>query len=404
MHSLSINSSAPFPIQNVDCVDAVQAAVLAARERNEALYPTGSGTKLHLGLTPTKPGQVLKLRGLNRLVDYPSRDMTITVESGISLAELGKILDQEGQELPIDGSPDSTVGGMLAMNTSGPRRTSRGTLRDYLIGISFVSDEGKIIHGGGRVVKNVAGYDLMKLQTGAMGTLGIITQATFKVIPKPESREFLSFSVNGSALGPTLDRLHGSPSRPAILELLNARAARSIGIESSETWVLVLGFEEKKVTVAKQISTLKTELQGSPVRDVRTVSGADADGLLTKLTAHLTDGPDRMTGKTNLLPSQVAVYCQAADKLHPESEIHAHPHVGVVMVSYPVDFPRERAAQMVSELTPPAPGGFVLRSAPAEWKPMLMKPPADATLADMVRKLKATLDPQDLFNPGRWVY
>ncbi|MGL6072661.1 MAG: FAD-binding oxidoreductase [Fimbriiglobus sp.] len=389
---------------SVDTVEAVQAAVVTAHERHEALYPSGSGTKLYLGLTPTKPGHILELRQLNRLIDYPARDMTITAEAGMTLGELGKVLNQEGQELPIDGPAEATIGGMLATNTSGPRRTSRGTLRDYLIGISFVSDEGKVIHGGGRVVKNVAGYDLMKLQTGAMGTLGIITQATFKVIPKPETRAFLSFSVSGAALGPTLDRLHGSSSRPAILELLNSRSARSLGIETSDAWALVLGFEEKRVTVAKQIATLQAELKGSPVRDVRTVTDVEADVLLTKLTAHLADAPERMTGKANLLPSQVAAYCQLAESLHPESEIHAHPHVGVVMVSYSVDFPRERAVQMVSELTPKTPGGFVVRRAPSEWKPMLMKTPPDAILADMVRQLKATLDPQDLFNPGRWVY
>src|SRR6478736_2819398 len=124
---------------------------------------------------------------------YPARDMTITVQAGVTIARLRDVLKAEGQQLPVDVPfPDrATLGGAVATNASGPRRFGHGTLRDYVIGISVVDDRGEEMKGGGRVVKNVAGYDLMKLYTGSLGTLGIITQLTLKVKPRPEASRWV---------------------------------------------------------------------------------------------------------------------------------------------------------------------------------------------------------------------
>src|SRR5207253_9213768 len=128
------------------------------------------------------------LRGLAEVIDYPARDMTITVQAGITLARLQALLATEKQRLPVDvPHPDrATLGGALATNASGPRRLGFGTLRDYVIGMTVVNDEGQEVKAGGRVVKNVAGYDLCKLHVGALGTLGVISQATLKLRPRPE--------------------------------------------------------------------------------------------------------------------------------------------------------------------------------------------------------------------------
>src|SRR5262249_50140763 len=148
-----------------------------------ALYPFGGSTMPNLGCTPTKPGLGIDMRAFDQVIDYPARDMTITVQSGITIAKLQEVLAKENQRLPIDvPMPETaTLGGAIAVNASGPRRYGYGTLRDYVIGISFMNDEGQEVKAGGRVVKNVAGYDICKLQIGALGTLGIITQVTLKV-------------------------------------------------------------------------------------------------------------------------------------------------------------------------------------------------------------------------------
>src|SRR5438874_8668927 len=119
--------------------------------------------------------------------------MTVTVQAGITLAKLQELLASENQRLPVDvpQAERATIGGALAANVSGCRRYGFGTLRDYLIGISVVNDEGQEVKAGGRVVKNVAGYDLCKLYIGSLGTLGIITQVTLKLKPRPEEEAFV---------------------------------------------------------------------------------------------------------------------------------------------------------------------------------------------------------------------
>ena len=151
---------------------------------------------LDFGMPPARPGIALSTTALNQVIDYPARDLTITVQAGITMKELQATLAKENQWLPIDIPETATIGGAIACDVSGPRRYGYGTLRDYVIGITVVNDRGEETHAGGRVVKNVAGYDFMKLHTGALGTLGVITQVTLKVKPKPEALGLMTNSLS----------------------------------------------------------------------------------------------------------------------------------------------------------------------------------------------------------------
>src|SRR6266852_9872204 len=133
------------------------------------------------------------LSALNRLVEHKAEDMTATVGAGMNLADLQKQLALNGQWLPIDPPNPAglSIGALLGWNVSGPRRFGYGTVRDYVIGLQVVLADGRIIHSGGKVVKNVAGYDLMKLFIGSNGSLGIIVEVTFKVLPLPETEQFV---------------------------------------------------------------------------------------------------------------------------------------------------------------------------------------------------------------------
>ena len=167
----------------------VAAAVRVAYEEDQPLYPLGGQTALDYGFTPTRPGIGLDLTGLNRVVDYTPRDMTILVEAGIRMADLAALLAAENQQLPIDvpRAAEATLGGVVATNWTGPRRYGYGTIRDYVIGIHAVDGRGMAFKGGGRVVKNVAGYDFCKLLCGSLGTLAVITQLALKLKPIPET-------------------------------------------------------------------------------------------------------------------------------------------------------------------------------------------------------------------------
>ncbi|HEY2159230.1 MAG TPA: FAD-binding oxidoreductase, partial [Isosphaeraceae bacterium] len=130
-----------------------------------AIYPQGGRTALDYGGVPRRPGVAVDVTGLARVIDFPAADMTITVEAGITLDALSRVLDSEGQRLEIDApqATQATVGGIFATNATGPRRYGCGRPRDQIIGVGFVTSDGNLVKGGGRVVKNVAGYDFPRL-------------------------------------------------------------------------------------------------------------------------------------------------------------------------------------------------------------------------------------------------
>jgi glycolate oxidase FAD binding subunit len=175
-------------------VAAVLKAVASAGLR---VLPRGAGSKMEWG-NPARAGElVLSLRRMNRVLEHAYGDMTTTVEAGCTFQQLQETLSVHGQRVALDPLwPDkATVGGILATNDSGPLRARFGSLRDLIIGVTLVLPDGTVAKSGGKVVKNVAGYDLPKLATGSLGTLGIITQAIFRLHPTPRESRTLTFST-----------------------------------------------------------------------------------------------------------------------------------------------------------------------------------------------------------------
>ncbi len=174
-----------------------QAVVRDAAARGAALAFLGGGTELGLGNPAERVDAVVRTERLERIVEYAPSDMTITVEAGITLGALQRTLAPERQRLALDPPlPElATVGGLIATNGYGPRRARYGTLRDAIVGISFVRADGRHVRGGGKVVKNVAGFDLPKLLVGSLGTLGLIATATLRLHPLPERERWLNVVV-----------------------------------------------------------------------------------------------------------------------------------------------------------------------------------------------------------------
>ena len=176
---------------------------------------------MEVGLPARTPGTAVDMTRLDKVIDYPARDMTITVQAGIRVSRLQEILASEGQTLPLDIPwPDkATVGGLLACNVSGSRRLAHGTPRDFVIGLTVVDDHGKLTKSGGRVVKNVAGYDMAKLHIGAHGTLGPMAQVTLKVRPLASKHESGRLSRANSGVG----YVSSEPVRVDSVEAVNCR-------------------------------------------------------------------------------------------------------------------------------------------------------------------------------------
>jgi glycolate oxidase FAD binding subunit len=387
--SITIDSFGPLPVQRPASVAELRDLVTRTRAARRAVYPAGGRTALDYGLPPGKPGVACDTTALDAVLDYPARDMTITAQAGITLAALQAELAKEGQWLPIDvPAPEkATLGGVVAVNASGPRRYGHGTLRDYVIGISFVTDDGTEVKAGGRVVKNVAGYDLMKLQIGALGTLGVVTQLTLKVKPRPEAGAAVALGCDTASLAPVLDALAATRTRPVAVELLNREAARAVAgraggvsplFREPGEWVVLVAFEEKAAAVRWQVATLLDELKAVPARDAAELPG---DSILEALTAMQRRPESRLVGRLSVLPSKLAETV-AAQKA---SLVHAHALNGVVwlhddeaipeaavLVRAPVDVKRKRG---------------VWGPLPDSW--------------ELMRHVKRTLDPDNVFNPGR---
>ena len=172
-------------------------ALRVANESTLAIIPRGGGTKLGWGNPPSRADLVLSTARLNRILEHAWADLTVTVEAGCSIQTLQQTLAQHGQRLAIDTLwlERATVGGILSANDSGALRLRFGALRDLILGVTIALPDGTLASSGGKVVKNVAGYDLPKLVTGALGTLGVITRAVFRLHPLPRNTRSFSISI-----------------------------------------------------------------------------------------------------------------------------------------------------------------------------------------------------------------
>lgn len=390
-----------------ETVDALRQAVVDRVKQGHALYPQGGGTALDFGGIPRQPGVVIDIRALSQVIDYPAADMTITVQAGITMAALRAVLAEQRQRVLVDAPhPDrATVGGVFATNTSGPRRFGAGRPRDQLIGVSFVTSDGALVKGGGRVVKNVAGYDFPKLLTGSLGTLGIITQLTLKVRPIPEadSLVWVPFSTADS-LGPVLDRLNTSATRPVAVELLNPTGARlageALGFPVGD-WAIVVGFEDNAASVAWQVDRLMIELGRT---NIVIREGADAAPLWSSLTEFQAAEVGPVSFVANLRPSTVAPFVRGLD---PDRwAVQTHAGNGIVRAHALGASDWQALAPEIDRLRAAADrdgGNLILSRCPTEAKERLRvwgEPRPDWALAERVKR---ALDPKGVMNPGRFV-
>lgn len=389
------------------------AIIKQAAANLDAIVPSGSGSKMNIGYAPSRKGVVLGTKNLNKVIDYPARDMTVTVQAGILIKDLKEMLVKENQRLPIDDPypANSSLGGLLATNTSGPRRFGWGTLRDYVIGISVLNDEGVETKAGGRVVKNVAGYDFCKLHTGALGTLGVISQVTLKVRPKPEASAFLLLTLNLANVESVLDRIHNTKTRPVAVELLNKTALqhplfKHLAVTSD--YGIFIGFEHSTEAVKWQTETLANELADVPNSKLEFINAPSDSALWQALgefqAARISGCP--LTFKANIPSAKVATFASFALETIPGVFLQAHAGSGIVFGHIPEGISQQVAFNSIDMLLQKAvryQGNLVLPYCLPEWKADF--PVWGQTRPDVkvMRKVKESLDPKALFNPGRFV-
>jgi glycolate oxidase FAD binding subunit len=267
------------PAAVVEPTDAREVAEVIrwARANGGALLPATTGLYLPLGNPPAALDVAISLGRMTRVLYYDPADLTLGVEPGIPLAKVQEMLSKDGLLLPVDPpyADGAAVGGLVAANASGPLRFAYGAWRDFVVGMKFVTGEGTPVKSGGRVVKNVAGYDLSKIMIGSLGTLGIITEINFKLSPlPPETATFVAAFPGAEVALQMRDRIVHSAWQPQAIELLDPRAAAlaSHASLSADQWSLVVsvgGVAQVIQRHSRDFSALASELQAASFSEVR---------------------------------------------------------------------------------------------------------------------------------------
>jgi len=383
------------------------------------LYPRGGGVLSSLGNLPAQVDVILDLSRLNRIVDYQPADLTVTTEAGITLAALRRELAQGDKYVPLEAprTDRATVGGILATGFSGPLRFSYGLPRDWTIGISVAGSDGSEARAGGRVVKNVTGYDLNKLYTGSLGTLGVIVEASFKLAPLQGTwaalaAPFPSTSGALTAAGTLISRVYA----PQGLQVVSRDIAAKLGLDvPGDTEAVALAFisgRSRAVSRRVEESARQLEAGGSPGGETLDEAAA------TDLLARLTDLPWReddlpsLALKVTLPPSNVGSLV-AAMELPPDTGLIADPGFGTVhLLRWPsaagvepepdatldlIDSARRNARNLggavAVEICPPR-----IKAGIDVWDGCV----GEAEL-EIMRRIKRNFDPAGIFNAGRFV-
>jgi glycolate oxidase FAD binding subunit len=338
---------------------------------------------MSIGNVPSRYDIALRTTTLDRVIEYEPADMTVTVEAGITFGVLQSLLAEHNQFLPIDAPADATVGGVLAANISGPSRHAYGLPRDWLIGCRVVLADGTIIKGGGRVVKNVAGYDIPKLAVGSLGTLGVIAEATFKLAPLPSVQETLIVKCE------TIESA-GRLVFAADERSLALRALAIAGHEPIEGRTWTVGFWLAGTPTAVGRTRAELEQLGTTER---------GDGAWWQQEPVM---DDTIALKASMLPSDVAAFCEHASVN--ATSVIAYPTTGLVDAALADTEPDESARRIheARRYVVERGGSLVVTSAPAEVKRRI-DVWGEVEGLDVMRALKQQFDPKSTLNPGRFV-
>jgi glycolate oxidase FAD binding subunit len=354
----------------------------------------GARTLSQIRPSPVAVG--VSLRRMTRIVAHEPDDMTVVGEAGITVGELNAATASARQRLPVDPCDPglTTLGSLIGASHSGPLRLSEGTPRDLLIGIRFVGHGGMQIHGGGRVVKNVAGYDLMKVMGGSFGTLGIITEVTFKVRPLPARYCLAIMSYQCAPDAFATARTLNDAIPLSHLEILSPALAAAF--EPAAKFLLFAGFSGSSPEIDYQAKKIR-ELMGP---DDKILDDQDALAQY-QLLRDIDFYSKPLSAQIAVAPARLAIALDAC-----ASEFRAQPGVGVAQI-FPVEevsaqSSREAVARW-REVAHSARGNLRLIAAKAVRQELqFFDTPNDGALT-LMRRLKAAFDPAGIFNPGCFV-
>ncbi|MCH7812093.1 MAG: FAD-binding oxidoreductase [Chloroflexi bacterium] len=401
----TVDGLAPRLVASPASADELAAVLAATNDRRGAAIPWGGGRHMALGNPPRRYDIALETRKLDRVIEYEPADLTVTVEAGVSMGRLQALLLEQRQFLPIDAPDDATAGGLLAAGVAGPSAHAYGLARDWLLGCRIAQADGTISKGGGRVVKNVAGYDLPRLAVGSLGTLGVIVEATFKLAPLPATQKTLLIAHR--SLEPAAEAIARADERSIALRAVallsgSAAAAQDLSTEAVAAFWLA-GPASAVERTAGELRDLAGNLQ------TRQLAGDDSVRWWTQIEDTMAVAEEDALLRASLPPSAAVDLMRQLEVLSREAGANAaslaYPTVGLVIVRL-AGVPAERLAELIAAArlqVEAAAGSLVVAAAPPAVKQRIdVWPAPEDTVLDLMQRLKREFDPNGTISPGRF--
>ncbi|NJL46646.1 MAG: FAD-binding oxidoreductase [Leptolyngbyaceae cyanobacterium SM2_5_2] len=392
--------------------EAELAEVMTCAARHQwRVLPCGSGSKLAWGGLASGVDLVVSTSRLNQVIEHAVGDMTLTAQAGLTLAKLAPQLAQVNQFLAVDPAypEQATLGGLVATGDTGALRQHYGGLRDMLIGITLVRHDGQMARAGGRVVKNVAGYDLMKLLTGSYGTLGVIAQLTFRLYPVQDESRTVVIAGGATAMQALVTAVRLSSLTPVSLDILSP--ALSIALGFGENMVLAARFQSITPGVEEQVNQLLAmvppELTATVCRE-----GADQDvwnrlsTVLFPPPAQPGDEPQRprIVAKVGLRPAEAVPFLAWLTTFVPTAGLaRLHASSGLGTVQLVGEAATAEAVMGLRSRCEQAGGYLTLLEAPLALKQAVDIWGYSGNALGLMTALKAEFDPERRLSPGRFV-
>jgi FAD/FMN-containing dehydrogenase len=379
--------------------------VLAARGLGWGVVPAGAGAWLDAGHALRSPRVELKTTRMARLVEHEPADLVATVEAGARLSEFNRVVGGAGQWLALDppGGASATVGGAAATGLAGPLGLSYGAPRAHILGMKVLLADGRVVRVGGRVVKNVAGYDLCKLFAGSYGTLGVLLELTFKLRPLPaRDATLVVLSRDRPKLYEAARAVVAAHLRPAAAELVSPGLSHALDLAPLEPhFGLLLRFKGTGAAVDYQLGEARGAVRERGLEAETLPAGTPAWSRLADYAAGARGG---LVWRAGVLPARLGELLTEVEGRHEnfkELPWHAGAGDGRVRV-----FDDEGASTSIESLRRAARdlgGSLVVERAPAELKARLDPWGLSDASASLMRRVKQQLDPDDIFSPGRFL-
>ncbi|MFT4038074.1 MAG: FAD-binding protein [Thermomicrobiales bacterium] len=380
-----------------DSAQAIAAQLAEAANLGQTVIPVGGGTALGLGNAPRSADIALSTRALSAIIDYEPTDLVLSVGAGARFGDVQAALGEHGQRLPLDpaGGDDATIGGLIATARWGPLRHSAGTLRDLLIGITVAHPGGTVSKAGGMVVKNVTGYDMPRLYHGSLGTLGVITSANFKVLPRPRAEATVL------ATAPTVSEAF------SIAALMRDSGDPTAALEVStdgDAWRVATRIEGRERTVgaiAQRLALLGGE--------TTTLAEDDSAAWWQDHVASFDPAahPDAVTLRLGIRPRATRAMIEGllpvlAAAGATVSGVSASPGVGSALVRLDLGNDGARILPEVQRVALDLAESAVILNAPSAWKQGLDVWGAPPAGIEVMTEIREQFDPQRVINPGRF--